>query len=175
MKHLNWLVKSMAAASIAGCGIAAAQTPPAAAPPSQQQPQQPPPVAAWRVDCAGDGKTLECQTLQQLINREDGKLVVMVSVRLPPKAAPVMMLQLPLGLNVAEPVEIKVDNGIAEKQPIQTCTTAGCFAGMPLDDKFVIAMRTGSVLKVTVQDTNKRPITLEVPLLGFGVALDKAK
>ena len=67
-------------------------------------------------------------------------------------------------------IEIKVDNGIAEKQPIQTCTTAGCFAGMPLDDKFVIAMRTGSVLKVTVQDTNKRPITLEVfhVVLGFG-------
>lgn len=182
MKHLKWLKNPLVATAIAGCAVTAAQAqqaPPAAAPqaqhPPQQQPSHPSQPAAWRLDCAGDGKTLECQALQQLVNRDDGKLVVLVSVRLPSKAAPVMMLQLPLGLNVAQPVEIKIDNGIAEKQPVQTCTTAGCFVGMPLADKFVLAMRTGTLLKVTVQDANKRPITLEVPLLGFGIALDKAE
>jgi invasion protein IalB len=34
---------------------------------------------------------------------------------------------------------------------------------------------TGADLKITVQDANKKPIDMSLPLLGFGVAFDKAK
>ena len=34
---------------------------------------------------------------------------------------------------------------------------------------------SGSELKVTLQDANKKPIELSVPLLGFGLAFDKAR
>jgi invasion protein IalB len=86
-----------------------------------------------------------------------------------------MVLTLPLGLNLTEPVTIKVDNGAAERQPIQTCTNVGCFVALTLTDKMIAAMRTGSELKITVQDANKKPIDMSLPLLGFGVAFDKAK
>jgi invasion protein IalB len=46
---------------------------------------------------------------------------------------------------------------------------------MTLPDKFVAAMRTGSELTITVQDANKKPIDMGLPLLGFGIAFDKAK
>ncbi len=175
MNHLKLLANSVAVLLIAGCGMATAQqAPPAAAPQAAPAQAQPGP-AAWRLECVGDGKTLECQIAQSLVNREDGKLVVLVSVRLPPKAQPVMMLQLPLGLNVAEPVQIAVDKGVPDKEPVQTCTNTGCFVGMPLNDKFVLAMRTGTSLKVTVQDSAKRQIALDIPLLGFAIALDKAQ
>jgi invasion protein IalB len=36
-------------------------------------------------------------------------------------------------------------------------------------------MRAGSDLKITVQDANKKPIEMSLPLLGFGIAFDKAK
>jgi invasion protein IalB len=181
MNPLKSLKKLAFAALIAGASgtVAQAQTPPPATtpPPAAQDPsaQAPPTVAAWRLECIGDGKMLECQAMQSLVNRDDGKLVVLVSVRLPPKAQPTMMLQLPLGLSVAEPVQIAVDKGIADKQPVQTCTNAGCFVVMPLDDKFLLAMRTGTTLKVIVQDSTKRPISLDVPLLGFAIALEKGK
>ena len=138
---------------------------------------QDPPPAAWRVECAGDGKTLECRALQSLVNREDNKqLVALISVRTPPDTkTPVMMLQLPLGLNLAEPVQIHVDSGPVEKQQVQTCTNNGCFVGMQLNDKMVAAMRGGTLLKITMQDSNKRSLNLDVPLLGFGLAFDKAK
>jgi invasion protein IalB len=132
--------------------------------------------AAWRVECTGDGKTLECRALQQMIQREDKQLVAQLTARFPPDSkTPVMMIQLPLGLNVSESVELKVDNGLSERQHIQTCTATGCFAGMTLNDKFVAALRSGSQLKVTFQDSNKRPIAVAVPLLGFGLALDKTR
>jgi invasion protein IalB len=86
-----------------------------------------------------------------------------------------MVMTLPLGLNLTEPVSVKVDNGTPERQPIQTCTNVGCFVAMTLTDKLVAAMRTGSELKITVQDANKKPIDMSLPLLGFGIAFDKAK
>jgi invasion protein IalB len=158
----RWAATAATLAALLGIGAAGAQD----APP-----------AAWRVECTGDGKSLECRALQSLVNREDNKqLVALISVRTPSDTkTPVMMLQLPLGLNVAEPVQLKIDNGPVEKQPIQTCTNNGCFVGLPLNDKMLAAMRGGTLLKVTMQDSNKRSISLDVPLLGFGLALDKTK
>jgi invasion protein IalB len=133
-------------------------------------------VAAWRVECSGDGKTLDCRAVQQMIQQDTRQIVAHFAVRLPSDAkAPVMMIQLPLGLNLAEPIQMKVDNGAPDKYPIQTCTATGCFAGMPLNEKLVAAMRSGQLLRLAFQDSNKRPIAVDVPLLGFGLALDKAK
>ncbi len=146
---------------------------PARAAPAQA-PEAPP--AAWRVECSGDGKTLECRALQQVFHRETRQLLLSVAVR--PAAdgkTGAMVMTLPLGLNLTEPVAIKVDNGAPEKQAIQTCTNVGCFVAMTLPDKFVAAMRGGHELKITVQDANKKPIEMGLPLLGFGLAFDKAK
>ena len=99
-------------------------------------------VAAWRVECTGDGKILDCRAVQQLFQRipnQGDRLLVAVLVRRPadPKAPAQMTIQLPLGLNLTEAVQIKVDNGAAERQPIQTCTNIGCFVSMAINDKFV--------------------------------------
>ena len=140
-----------------------------------QAPETPPP-AAWRVECTGDGKTLDCRAVQQIFHRETRQLLVSVAVR--PGAdgkSGAMLMTLPLGLNLTEPVLVKVDNGAPEKQAIQTCTNVGCFVAMTLSDKFVAAMRSGTDLKITVQDANKKPIEMGLPLLGFALAFDKAK
>ena len=149
------------------------------APASHAAPAQAPeasPPAAWRVECSGDGKTLECRAVQQVFQRETRQLVVSVVVR--PAAdgkTGAMVMTLPLGLNLTEPVQVKVDNGAPERQAIQTCTNVGCFVAMTLADKFLSAMRGGQDLKITVQDANKKPIEMSLPLLGFGLAFDKAK
>jgi invasion protein IalB len=40
--------------------------------------------AAWRVECTGDGKVLECRALQQIIKRDDRQLLAQLTVRVPP-------------------------------------------------------------------------------------------
>jgi invasion protein IalB len=135
-------------------------------------------VAAWRVECTGDGKTLDCRAVQQLfqVQRENRQLLVTVLVRkAPDPKAAAMIIQLPLGLNLTEPILLKVDNGQPEKQSIQTCTNTGCFVVFTANEKLVTAMRAGTDLKITLQDINKRPIEWAIPLLGFGVAFDKAR
>ena len=86
---------------------------------AQQSSENPP--AAWRVECTGDGKTLDCRAVQQVFHRETRQLLISVAVR--PAAdgkSGAMLMTLPLGLN-------------------------------------------------------KKPIEMSLPLLGFGLAFDKAK
>ena len=151
------------------------------------------PAGAWRVDCSGDGKTLDCRAVQQLVTREDKRLVVQLLAYTsspeaskpadgkptdakPPVAAggPVLQMQLPLGISVSDPVVFKIDNGKEERLPIQTCTNSGCFLTVPLKEPLLGALRTGTALKLALQDTSKRTINIDVPLLGFGLAFDKA-
>ena len=58
---------------------------------------------------------------------------------------------------------------------MQTCTNVGCIVSVPLKDPMLAAMRTGTTLKMSFQDTSKRTIAIDVPLLGFGLAFDKTK
>ena len=92
-----------------------------------------------------------------------------------PKSGAQMTMQLPLGLNLTEAVQIKVDGGPPERQPIQTCTNIGCFVSMSINDKLLAAMRSGKDLKVTVQGPDKKPVEMALPLLGFGLACDKVR
>jgi invasion protein IalB len=134
------------------------------------------PPAAWRVECTGDGKSLDCRAVQQLFHRDSRQLLLSLAVR--PAAdgkTGAMVVQLPLGLNLVEPVTLKIDNGLSERQAIQTCTNVGCFIAMTVGDKLLAAMRTGSQLNITVQDSSKKPVEMALPLLGFGLAFDKAK
>jgi invasion protein IalB len=161
------LALASALAALSALPVARAQSAPA---------PTPEPPAAWRVECSGDGKTLDCRAVQQLFHRESRQLLISLLVR--PAAdgkSGAMIVQLPLGLNLTEPILIKVDNGTPEKQAIQTCTNVGCFVAMTLTDKLVAAMRGGTELKLTMQDANKKPVDLALPLLGFGLAFDKAK
>jgi invasion protein IalB len=130
--------------------------------------------AAWRVECTGDGKTLECRAIQLILR--DRQLLMQVAVRYTPETkAAAMSILLPLGLNLTEPVQIKVDNGPPERQPIQTCDASGCLVTLTANDKLITAMRSGAELKITVQDASKKPIEMSLPLLGFGIAYDKTK
>jgi len=145
---------------------------------AQQQQQSAPAaqVAPWRVECSGDGKTLECRAVQQVFDRESRQAIVSVAVR--PAAdgkSGALLATLPLGLNLTEPISVKIDNGSGERVPIQTCTNVGCFLTVTLSDKLIAAMRAGQELKFAMQDANKKPVEIGLPLLGFGLAFDKAK
>jgi invasion protein IalB len=155
----------------AALGLAMASTMPALSPVLAQDT----PPAAWRVECLGDGKTLDCRAIQQMIKREDKQVVAQLSARIDPETkAPTLLVQLPLGISLTEPVQFKVDNGSGERQPVQTCGNMGCIVNVPLSGPFLAAMRSGTLLKVSFQDTGKHTLNLDVPLLGFGLAFDKA-
>jgi invasion protein IalB len=59
--------------------VLTALTTPVSQPASAQAPDGPP--AAWRVECSGDGKTLDCRAVQQVFQRETRQLVLSAVVR----------------------------------------------------------------------------------------------
>lgn len=148
-----------------------APTAPAAAP-TQQHTEQ---GSNWRVECGNDGKVLDCRAIFQVTQRETQQLIAAVAIRVPPDTKPVILIQLPLGIQVTEPVTVRVDEGAAEKFGVQTCTQAGCFVGAPIGDPLIAAMRMGKELRVAFANINKQTVTVSMGLLGFGLAYDKIK
>ena len=55
------------------------------------------------------------------------------------------------------------------------CTPSGCYAGAPLPDAMLTAMRSGKQLKIAFQNNNKQTVSVEMPLAGFVPAYEKIK
>jgi invasion protein IalB len=132
--------------------------------------------SGWRVECANDGKALDCRAINRVHERNTQQLIAAVAIRIPPGAKkPVLAIQLPLGIQVTEPVTLQVDQQKAERYPVQTCTPAGCVLGANASDGLIAAMRGGRDLKVAFQSATRQTITVTMPLAGFGLAHDKVK
>jgi invasion protein IalB len=177
MRVFHLLCCVLAAAAATGAATAAAQTgaaPTGAAPTTAPVPSDG--GTGWRVECANDGKTLDCQTVNKVTQRESQQLVAAVAVRIPPDTKkPVLMMQLPLGIQVTEPVTVQIDEGKTERYPIQTCAQNGCFLAAPVSDAVIGALRGGKNVKVAFQSVAKQTVTVTMPLGGFALAYDRIK
>jgi invasion protein IalB len=132
--------------------------------------------SGWRVECANDGTRLDCRTINRVHQRDNQQLIAAVAVRLAPDTKkPVLALQVPLGIQVAEAVTLRVDEGKVERYPVQTCTPTGCVAGAALGDALLASLRGGKELKVAFQNMARQTITVTMPLGGFGIAYEKIK
>jgi invasion protein IalB len=173
-----------AALLLLGPATASAQAPaqpPAPAPAPAAGQQGPATMASdggsgWRVECANDGKALDCRAINRVHQRETQQLIAAVAIRMPPDTRkPVLAIQLPLGIQVTEQVSLQVDQHKAERHPVQTCTQTGCILGANATDALLAAMRSGKDLKVAFQSVTRQTITVTMPLAGFGLAYDKIK
>jgi hypothetical protein len=139
----------------------------------RRRPEGPP--AAWRVECTGDGKTLICRAIQQVYHRESRQLLVQTVVR--PAAdgkSGEMILQLPLGLNLTEPVLIKVDSGQPERKRSKPAPMSGASSPCrwPTSSWPRCAAAAAEHHGAGFHQEAGRH---EPALLGFGLAFDKSK
>jgi invasion protein IalB len=133
-------------------------------------------ASSWRVECSNNGKALDCRAVAEVVQRDNHQIITALTIRYPAATKkPVMMVQVPLGVLVSEAVTLQVDGGKSEQAKVQTCTKAGCFAGSPVPDAMIAAMRGGKQIKVVFYNVNKQPVTVTLPLAGFGLAYDKIK
>jgi len=113
---------------------------------------------------------------QTAVLSKTGQLVVLVNIRLPADThAPVMLVQLPLGLNLPGGAKFQVDDGKAAGLPIQTCENRGCYASTTIAPDELVALKAGKQMKVSFQTMNKETITIPMPLTDFASAYDKIK
>ena len=159
----------------------AAQTAPApaATPPAETSPPAnaaPPPGWAARCSSASREAPLECAIEQSAVLSKTGQLIVLVNIRVPSDThTPVILVQLPLGLNLPVGAKLQVDDGKTADLQIQTCEARGCYASTPIAPDLLAAMRTGKQLKVAFQNLQKETMTIPLPLADFATAYDKIK
>jgi invasion protein IalB len=132
--------------------------------------------SGWRVECANDGKALDCRAINRVSHRETQQLIAAVAIRIPPDTKkPVVTIQLPLGIQVTQQVTMRVDDGQPERYPIQTCTQTGCLTGAAASDVLISTLRGGRELKVAFHSLANQMVTVTMPLAGFALAYDKIK
>ena len=137
-----------------------------------------PPPSGWVARCSSPSRSapLECAVEETAVLTKTGQLLVLVNIRVPSDThAPVVLVQLPLGLNLLSGAKMQVDDGKVIDMQIQTCENKGCFAGTAIAPDVLAAMRTGKQLKVAFQNLTKETITIPMPLADFAGAYDKIK
>jgi invasion protein IalB len=160
-------------------GPPAAQTPPSpAAPQAEAAPANAPAPPGWAARCTSASRDapLECAMEQTAVLSKTGQLIVLINIRVPSDThTPVVLVQLPLGLNLPVGAKLQVDDGKAVDLQIQTCENRGCYASTPIAPELVTALRSGKQLKLSFQNLAKETITIPMPLADFAAAYDKIK
>jgi invasion protein IalB len=154
-----------------------AQATPAAPQPETAQASTPP-QPGWNARCTSASREapLECAMEQTAVLTKTGQLVVLVNIRVPGDTrAPVVLIQLPLGLNLPAGAKVQVDEGKSVDLPVQTCEARGCFASMPIPPDLLTAMKSGKQFKVSFQTLAKETISIPMPLGDFAAAYEKIK
>jgi invasion protein IalB len=104
----------------------------------------------WVFDCQAlaEGKT-SCG-LVQTVRSEDGNSVLgrVTLSHDSEKAENRIIISLPLGVALAQPVAGKIDDGEPMSFPAYTCWTSGCTFGRKLEAAEIDALKTGSELVV---------------------------
>jgi invasion protein IalB len=151
---------------------------PTAAPPAAAAEPAPAAAPGWAARCTSASRNapLECAMEQTAVLSKTGQLVVLVNIRVPADThAPVMLVQLPLGLNLPGGAKFQVDDGKTADLPIQTCENRGCYASATIAPDELAALKAGKQMKVSFQTMNKETITIPMPLTDFAPAYDKIK
>jgi invasion protein IalB len=135
-----------------------------------------PPSWAARCSSASRDAPLECAMEQTAVLSKTGQLIVLVNIRVPSDShLPVILVQLPLGLNLPGGAKLQVDDGKTTDLQIQTCENRGCYAGAPIAPDLLAAMKSGKQLKLSFQNLAKETITIPMPLADFAAAYGKIK
>jgi invasion protein IalB len=129
--------------------------------------------SGWQVQCDNSGTALACMVIQR-ISSTQGAVVAAVAVRLVGEpAATNITIQLPLGILVSAPVTVQVDSGVVKGFAIRTCVAAGCVVEAEVPALLLEEMKGGTTLRLGFQSIEEQPVSLDIPLTGFALALER--
>ena len=149
-----------------------------ATPQAETAPANSPAPTGWAARCTSASREapLECAIEQTAVLSKTGQLIVLVNIRVPSDThTPVVLVQLPLGLNLPVGAKLQVDDGNVTDLQIQTCENRGCYASAPIAPDLLTALKSGKQLKVSFQNLGKETITIPMPLADFSAAYEKIK
>jgi invasion protein IalB len=148
---------------------------------SAQVPQAEISISGWRLECDSLGGALQCHLLDQVTARGNNAVISAITIRRQSAAnAPVMVVQVPLGIAVDNAVRVGFENGAVQTLPFFTCNRNGCFARAQVGEPVLSAMRAAKQpfrIAYETLDANgeKQTVTITLGLDGFSSAYDRLR
>ncbi|MGE0385763.1 MAG: invasion associated locus B family protein [Gammaproteobacteria bacterium] len=131
----------------------------------------------WTVRCETpkDAKKI-CFIFQNLVLKDSGQRVLHFAIGyVPQHPDPVALMTLPLGISLPPGATVQVDQKEPVKIGIERCEPNGCRAGLKLDHSRLEAFKTGTEVKITFHDAERKPVTVPLSLKGFTAGLRALK
>lgn len=127
----------------------------------------------WRVACAQQGNQKRC-ALSQVQAQQNGQRLLAIELNGPSGNIVSGTLVLPFGLALDSGVSFQVDEKPA-MQPVRfrTCMPGGCIVSVSFDAATIVALRSGTALKVKATADGGAAAPFSISLQGFGTALDR--
>lgn len=130
---------------------------------------------AWATRCLAPerGAVLTCVMEQRLLN-QSGQLVAAVIVRVTgDDPEPELAMQLPLGIDLAQGVRMRIDQGAEEQLAVRTCESSGCYLEIPLPQELLGRLKAGQTLTLQLKPMEGEAVSLPFTLAGFTAAYNK--
>lgn len=128
----------------------------------------------WRVVCAQQGGTKRC-VLSQIQMQQSGQRVLAIELNALAGSTVAGVLVLPFGLSLDAGVAFQIDEKLTvQPMRFRTCLPSGCLVAVSFDAPMVVALRTGTALKIRATADDGAAAPFSISLQGFAAALDRA-
>ena len=125
-------------------------------------------ASAWVKRCEG----LSCEIVQRLMDQESGARVLEMAVGFPAgqdSARGVVIL--PLGVDLSQPMSLRIDEGAPLGFKVRYCLSDGCYAFLTLPPDVLAGMKKGTLGVMTFKTFDGQPGKLPLSLEGFAATL----
>jgi invasion protein IalB len=153
----------------------AAQAAPAA-PAAQAAPAAPASADdAWSIACDNAATPRNCQlSANVMLRAQNQRIARIILTRQPTTRSLGLVFKLPHGLLLPAGMTWQLDEGEAQRLPFQTSDPEGVYAGVPVTDDLLAALRRAGVLRIAfVAAAQRGPLTLPVPMAQFSDAVER--
>jgi len=133
-------------------------------------------ITNWVTQCSSANRASpkNCSMEQRVILQETGRQIARFTVQAAADSKMPMsyLVHIPLGVSIRSGIQLKVDEREPIQIDIQTCDSAGCYAGDIISPDFQLAMGKGTKLAIIFSDLKKQEIQIPINLNGFTVAYE---
>lgn len=114
------------------------------------------------------GKQEVCFLIQQVMDRNTQNPILKITVGFfGPQRQPGAVIAMPLGVPLAQGLQLSVDGAEIRKVPFQVCRRDGCTAFVPLDAAAIGNFKAGAQAVATVDNGQGEGLSLPISLNGF--------
>ncbi|MCP4382193.1 MAG: invasion associated locus B family protein [Hyphomicrobiales bacterium] len=114
-----------------------------------------------------------CVTVQE-IRAETGQFIASAMIReiLGDKKESSLVVVVPLGMMMRPGLRAQIDTSPQQEMAYDVCLANGCYSSLDVDDSFIDALKKGSQLSVITVNTEGKPVSFPMTLVGFTAAYD---